>query len=189
MGAVLVLLAMIGVSVVADLVAENTGTGVITVLHQPITGYREGLLLAMAAALGLVIGLLLAGALSLRRTRRARRKQLRWAERELRDQLLELKGENTRLRDELPRWDSAARRVAALSAAAGLEPPTAAGTVCPPLATTSQSRSMRRPDGWPACATAPSCRCRPPTDDRAAVWQGEMIGPGSPELLAAVQAG
>src|SRR5215218_5173826 len=130
MAALLLLLAILGAGVVADLVVENSGSGAITVLGHPITGYREGLLLAMAAALGLVIGLLAVGSLSLRRTRRARRKQLRSAER----QLLQLEGENARLRDELARRDSAARRVAGVAAAAGLDPPAAAGTVPPPLA-------------------------------------------------------
>jgi uncharacterized membrane protein YccC len=88
----------------------------------------------MAAALGLLIGLLLVGSLSLRRTRRARRQRLRVAERELRGQLLELEDENARLREELARRDSAARRVAGMAAAAGLDPPAAAGTVPPPLA-------------------------------------------------------
>ena len=134
MAALLLLLAILGASVVADLVVENTGSGAITVLHHPITGDRDGLLLAMAAALGLVIGLLLVGSLSLRRTRRARRRELRVAERELRGQLLELEGENTRLRGELARRDSAARRLAGVAAAAGLEAPAAAGTVRPLLA-------------------------------------------------------
>jgi hypothetical protein len=134
MAALLLLLAIIGASVVADLVVENTGTGAITVLHHPIIGYRDGLLLAMAAALGLVIGLLVVGSLSLRRTRRARRRQLRVTERELRGQLPKLEGENTRLREELARRDSAARRVAGVAAAAGLEPPVAGRTVPPPLA-------------------------------------------------------
>jgi hypothetical protein len=134
MAVLLFLLAILGAGVVADLVVENTGTGIITVLGHPITGDREGLLLAMAAALGLVMGLLLVGSLSLRRTRRARRQRLRRVERELRGQLLELEGENTRLREELTRRDSAARRVASVAAAAGLEAPAAAGTVPPPLA-------------------------------------------------------
>ena len=56
------------------------------------------------------------------------------AERELRGQLPKLEGENTRLRDELARRDSAARRVAGVAAAAGLEAPAAAGTVRPLLA-------------------------------------------------------
>ena len=134
MAALLLLLAILGASVVADLVVENTGSGVITVLHHPITGDRDGLLLAMAAVIGLVIGLLLAGSLRWRRTRRVRRRRLRVAERELRGQLLDLEGENTRLREELARRDSAARRVAGVAAAAGLEAPAAAGTVRPLLA-------------------------------------------------------
>jgi uncharacterized membrane protein YciS (DUF1049 family) len=134
MAALLMLLAIIGASVVADLVVENSGSGAITVLGHPLTGYRDGLLLAMAAALGLVIGLLVIGSLSLRRSRQVRRRQLRSAERELRGQLLKLEGENTRLREELVRRDSAARRVAGVAAAAGLELPGAAGTVPPPLA-------------------------------------------------------
>jgi hypothetical protein len=134
MAALLLLLAILGASVVADLVVENTGSGAITVLHHPITGDRDGLLLAMAAVIGLVIGLLLVGSLSWWRTRRARRQRLRVAERELRGQLLELEGENTRLREELARRDSAARRMAGVAAAAGLEAPAAAGTVRPLLA-------------------------------------------------------
>ena len=134
MAALLLLLAILGASVVADLVVENTGSGVITVLHHPITGDRDGLLLAMAAVIGLVIGLLLAGSLRWRQTRRVRRQRLRVAERELRGQLLDLEGENTRLREELARRDSAARRVAGVAAAAGLEAPAAAGTVRPLLA-------------------------------------------------------
>jgi hypothetical protein len=37
MAALLLLLAILGASVVADLVVENTGSGAITVLHHPIT--------------------------------------------------------------------------------------------------------------------------------------------------------
>ncbi len=117
-----------------DLVVENTGTSTITVLGHPITGYRNGLLLAMAAALGLVIGLLVVGSLSMRRTRRARRTQLRRTERELRSQLLELERENTRLHDELARRESAARRLARVPAAADLESPGAARWTPSPLA-------------------------------------------------------
>jgi uncharacterized membrane protein YccC len=134
MAALFLLLAIAGTALVGDLVSENTGTGAITVLHHPITGDRDGLLLAMAAALGLVIGLLVVGSLSLRRTRRTRRKQLRRAERELRGQLLELERENTRLRDELARRDSAARRLIGVAAAADLDPPAAARRVPAPLA-------------------------------------------------------
>jgi hypothetical protein len=126
MAALFLLLVIAGTAVVADLVLENTGTGTITVLHHPITGYHDGLLLAVAAALGLVIGLLVIGSLSLRRTRRARRKQLRRAEYELRGQLLELEHENIRLRKELARRDSAARRLARVAATGDPDPPVAA---------------------------------------------------------------
>jgi len=66
MAALLLVLAIAGTAVVAELVVENSGSGAITVLGHPVTGYRDGLLLAMAAALGLVIGLLVVGSLSLR---------------------------------------------------------------------------------------------------------------------------
>jgi uncharacterized membrane protein YciS (DUF1049 family) len=134
MAALFLLLVIAGTAVVADLVLENTGTGTITVLHHPITGYHDGLLLAVAAALGLVIGLLVVGSLSMRRTRRARRKRLRQAERELRGQLLELERENTRLRDELTRSDLAARRLVGVAAAADLDPPAAARRTPSPVA-------------------------------------------------------
>jgi uncharacterized membrane protein YccC len=134
MAALLLLLAIAGTALVADLVLENTGTGALTVLHHPIPGYSHGLLLAMAAALGLVIGLLVVGSLSMRRTRRARRKRLRQAEHELRSQLLKLHRENTRLRDELAHRDSAARRLVGVAAAADLDPPAAARRTPPPMA-------------------------------------------------------
>jgi hypothetical protein len=111
MAVLFLLLAITGAVVVGDLVLENTAAGAITVLNRPVTGYRDGLLLAMAAALGLVIGLLVVGSVSLRRTRRARRRQLRVAERELHGQLLKLEQENTRLREELARRDPPARRL------------------------------------------------------------------------------
>jgi hypothetical protein len=132
MAALLLVLAIIGAGVVGDLVLENTATGTITVLDRPVTGYSHGLLLAMAAAIGFVVGLLVVGSVSLRRSRRVRRKQLRTAERELRGQLLELGDENTRLREELARWEGAGRRVSGVAAAADLDAPAAARRVPPP---------------------------------------------------------
>jgi hypothetical protein len=104
MAALFLLLAVLGAILVGDLVVENTAGGAITVLNHPISGYSEGLLLAMTAGLGFVVGLLAVGSVSLRRTRRARRKQLRVAERELSGQLIELKRENKRLREDLAGW-------------------------------------------------------------------------------------
>ena len=64
MAALLLLLAIVGATVVGDLVLENTGTGAVTLLNHPITGYSDGLLLAVAAAIGFVVGLLVVGSLS-----------------------------------------------------------------------------------------------------------------------------
>jgi uncharacterized membrane protein YciS (DUF1049 family) len=97
----LLLLAVIVGILVGDLVLENPAADVVTVLHHPISGYSEGQLLAAVAALGFVLGLLMVGAASLRRTRRARRRQLRTAERDLTAQLTKLERENASLREEL----------------------------------------------------------------------------------------
>jgi hypothetical protein len=117
MAVLFLLLAIIGALVVGDLVLENTAVGGVTVLNQSITGFSVGLTLAMAAALGFVVGLLAVGSASMRRTRRARRRQLRTAERELSGQVLELERENTRLRGELSRRDLYARRLPDVAAA------------------------------------------------------------------------
>jgi hypothetical protein len=120
MAALFLLLAIIGAIAVGDLVVENTAAGNITVLNHPITGYRDGLLLAMAATVGFVVGLLVVGSVSMRRTRRARRRQLREVERELGAQLIELERENTRLRETLVRRDPPTRRLGEGAATADL---------------------------------------------------------------------
>ena len=133
MAVLLLVLAIIGAAVVGDLVVENIATGTITVLNHPVSGYSHGLLLAMVAAIGFVVGLLVIGSVSLRRSRRVRRKQLRTAERELRGQLLELEDENARLREELARREGAERRVAGVAAAADLDVPATAQRLPSPL--------------------------------------------------------
>jgi uncharacterized membrane protein YciS (DUF1049 family) len=133
MAVLLLVLAIIGAAVVGDLVVENTATGTITVLNHPVSSYSHGLLLAMVAAIGFVVGLLVIGSVTLRRSRRVRRKQLRTAERELRGQLLELDDENTRLREELARREGAERRVAGVAAAADLDAPSTAQRLPSPL--------------------------------------------------------
>jgi outer membrane murein-binding lipoprotein Lpp len=105
MAALLLLLGIVGGILVGDLVLENTAAGGATLLHHPITGYSDGQLLAVAAALGFIVGLLVVGSVSLRRTRRARRRQLRTAERHLTAQLAELERDNASLREELARRD------------------------------------------------------------------------------------
>jgi hypothetical protein len=105
MAALLLLLAVVGGILVGDLVLENSAAGAVTVLHHPISGYSEGQLLAAAVALGLVVGLLVVGAATLRRTRRARRRQLGTVERDLTAQLAKLERENASLREELAHRD------------------------------------------------------------------------------------
>jgi hypothetical protein len=71
------LVAAIGGVVVADLVLENPTASEATVFAQPVSGYSQGVLLAMAAALGFVVALLLVASMNSTRRRRARRRQLR----------------------------------------------------------------------------------------------------------------
>jgi uncharacterized membrane protein YciS (DUF1049 family) len=101
----LLLLAVVGGILVGDLVLENPAAGAVSVLQHPISGYSQGQLLAMVAALGFVVGLLVVGAASLRWTRRARRRQLRTTEHHLTAQLNKLERENASLRQELAHRD------------------------------------------------------------------------------------
>jgi hypothetical protein len=77
MAAFFLLLALLGGALVGDLVWENTGAGEVTVLDRTVTGYPQGWLLAAAAGLGFVVGLLLVASASSTKRRRARRRQLR----------------------------------------------------------------------------------------------------------------
>jgi uncharacterized membrane protein YciS (DUF1049 family) len=110
MALLLLLLAVVGGILVGDLGLENPAPGAVTVLQHPISGYSQGQLLAMVAGLGFVVGLLVVGAASLRRTRRERRRQLRTAEHELTAQLAKLERENASLRQELAHRDRPVRR-------------------------------------------------------------------------------
>jgi hypothetical protein len=75
MAGFLFLVAAIGGVVVADLVLENPTPGQATVFTQPVSGHSQGALLAMAAALGFVMALLLVASLAWTRRQRARRRQ------------------------------------------------------------------------------------------------------------------
>ena len=103
MAVLLFLLAIAGGVLVGDLVLENTTAESVTVLDRSFTGYSEGQLLAAVAALGFVVGVLAVGSVSLRRSRRVRRRELRRAEQELTAEVAELERENKSLRDELAR--------------------------------------------------------------------------------------
>jgi hypothetical protein len=103
MAVLLFLLAIAGGVLVGDLVLENTAAGSVTVLDRSFTGYSQGQLLAGAAALGLMVGVLAVGSVTLRRARRVRRRELRRAEQDLTAEVAELERENSSLRDELAR--------------------------------------------------------------------------------------
>ena len=113
MAILLFLLAIAGGVLVGDLVLENTAAGSVTVLDRSFTGYTQGQLLAVAAALGFMVGLLVVGSVGLRRARRVRRRELRRAERDLTAEVAELERENSSLRDELARRAAVSRRPAA----------------------------------------------------------------------------
>jgi uncharacterized membrane protein YciS (DUF1049 family) len=119
MAVLLFLLAIAGGVLVGDLVLENTTAGSVTVLDRSFTGYSQGQMLAAVAALGLVVGVLMVGSVSLRRSRRVRRRELRRAEQDLTAEVAELERENESLRNELARRAAVSRRPGAMPADQG----------------------------------------------------------------------
>jgi uncharacterized membrane protein YciS (DUF1049 family) len=109
MAVLLFLLAIAGGVLVGALTLENTGAASVTVLDRSFTGFNQGQLLAVVAALGFVVGVLVVGSVSLRRSRRVRRRELRRAEQDLSAEVAELEDENRSLRDELARVSSSRR--------------------------------------------------------------------------------
>jgi uncharacterized membrane protein YciS (DUF1049 family) len=112
MAVLLFLLAIAGGVLVGALTLENTGAASVSVLDRSFTGFSQGQLLAVVAALGFVVGVLVVGSLGLRRSRRVRRRELRRAERDLTADVAELERENRSLRDELARRASSSRQPA-----------------------------------------------------------------------------
>jgi len=159
MAVLLFLLAIAGGVLVGDLVVENTAAGSVTVLDRSFTGYSDGQLLAAVAALGFVIGMLAVASVSLRRSRRVRRRELRRAEQDLSAEVAELERENSSLRDELALRAAVSRRPGAAAMPADQAPAMAPGGSgvpgpIPPRPTVTPNRSTRRPDGSPASAAA-----------------------------------
>jgi hypothetical protein len=178
MAALLLLLAIVGGIVVGDLVLENTSPADITVLHHTITGSSEGLLLAMAAALGVVVGLLVVASASTTGTRRARRKQLRTAGGALTRQVAEFQRENMRLRDELARRDQSVRPRGDLASPADLgSTPWAGATADHRVTVPSHQVAERHSEPlYEEAKRAARLRSDPElsflfTDDRARHWQ------------------
>ena len=120
MAVLLFLLAVAGAVLVGDLVMENTAAGSVIVLDRSFTGVSQGQLLAVAAAVGFLVGVLAVGSVSLRRSRRVRRRELRQAEQELTAEVAQLERENDSMREELAR--RAQRRPGAGAMPAGQPP-------------------------------------------------------------------
>lgn len=96
----LLLLAVAGGVVAADLVLENPTATQITLFHHTVTGYSEGRLLALAAGLGALVALLLIASVNATKARRARRAQLRRLRRGLEHHMVAPEPDYARLLDE-----------------------------------------------------------------------------------------
>jgi|SRR5215218_140020 hypothetical protein len=96
----LLLLAVTGGVLIAELVVENPTADQITLFHHTLTGYSEGWLLAIAAGLGALITLLLVASLNATKGRRVRRGQLRRRRRGLEHQMGAPEPDHARLLDE-----------------------------------------------------------------------------------------
>jgi hypothetical protein len=96
----LLLLAVAGGVVVADLVLENPTATQITLFHHTVTGYPEGRLLAIAAGLGALVALLLIASINATKPRRVRREQVRRLRRRLEHQTVAPTPNYARLLDE-----------------------------------------------------------------------------------------
>lgn len=96
----LLLLAVTGGVLIAELVVENPTADQITLFHHTLSGYSEGWLLAIAAGLGALITLLLVASLNATKGRRVRRGQLRRRRRGLEHQVGAPEPDHARLLDE-----------------------------------------------------------------------------------------
>jgi hypothetical protein len=110
MAAIFLVLAVLDAALLANVALTNTGVSSLSVVDRSVTGYSQGELLLLAAGLGLLLALFLGIAWSSSSARRAKRRELRAARREVEGRVAELERENTRLRKEL----EDARRTGAL---------------------------------------------------------------------------
>jgi len=101
MAAILLVLAVADAVLLANVALSNSNAGLLSLFGQSITGYTQGDLLLLAAGLGLLLALFLGIAWSSSSARRAKRRGLRAARREVEGRVAELERENARLRKEL----------------------------------------------------------------------------------------
>ncbi len=103
MAALFLVLAVVDAVLLGDAVLANTSTSSVSVFDQSITGFTQGQLLLVAAGLGLLGALLLGLAWRSSGARRAKRRQLRAARRDLEGRVAELQRDNAILRQERER--------------------------------------------------------------------------------------
>ena len=101
MAAIFLVLAVVDAALLANVALTNTSATSLSVFDQSMTGFTQGQLLLVAAGLGLLLALFLRIAWSSSSARRAKRRQLRVARREVEGRVAELERENARLRKEL----------------------------------------------------------------------------------------
>jgi hypothetical protein len=98
MAAIFLVLAMLDAVLLGNVALANTSLGSVSVFDQSIGGFTQGELLLLAAGLGLLLALFLGIAWSSSSARRAKRRGLRAARREVEGRVVELERENARLR-------------------------------------------------------------------------------------------
>src|SRR6266511_2759513 len=133
------------------------------------------LLLAIAAALGVVVGLLLVASAGTTKTRRTHRVRLRTAGRDLNRHVAELERENARLQDELARRDQRVRHPGEFASPHELESTASAASTAerrvtvPPhqLAERPSEPSTKRPNGLPGSGATRTCSSCPPMTGHA----------------------
>jgi cell shape-determining protein MreC len=101
MAAIFLVLAVLDAVLLGNVALANTSASSLSVFDQSITGFTQGQLLLFAAALGLLFALFLRLAWSSSSARRAKRRGLRAARREVEGRVAELERENARLHKEL----------------------------------------------------------------------------------------
>jgi hypothetical protein len=100
MAALFLVLAVVDAVLLGDAVIANTSASSVSVFDHSITGFTQGQLLVVAAGLGLLGALLLGLAWRSSGARRAKRRQLRAARRDLEGRVAELERDNATLRQE-----------------------------------------------------------------------------------------
>jgi uncharacterized protein YceH (UPF0502 family) len=103
MAALFLVLAVVDAVLLGDAVIANTSASSVSVFDHSITGFTQGQLLLVAAGLGLLGALLLGLAWRWSGARRAKRRQLRAARRDLESRVAELERDNATLRQERER--------------------------------------------------------------------------------------